>query len=294
MRAHKRYKPDDDYLRTDERHPRSVGFSNASFYDSDVICSSRFSVFNEETIQLCEEQERVLKLVMEGRSLCVTGVAGTGKSYLVKEMIARLNKAENSVAVTAPTGLAASLLPNGQTLHSWAAVQPFMEDPDWLEDEKELESLANGLISRLLGSAKWQERARGRWVGTEVLIIDEISMVSKYLFSLLDMFGRKLRGYSAPELLDVPFGGLQIVCVGDFLQLPPIMQSRKKKFCSPRFAFESNVWRKVIDVVVAENYPSTSRKRFSGNANESSQRKAGRDRTRAHGFTQKFWWTSFT
>jgi ATP-dependent DNA helicase PIF1 len=70
-----------------------------------------------------------------------------------------------------------------------------------------------------------------RWLDTKVLIIDEISMLSKELFELLDEIARKVFDN------DMPFGGMQLIVVGDFMQLPPVQRNESKQFC-----FQSHVW----------------------------------------------------
>ena len=77
-------------------------------------------------------------------------------------------------------------------------------------------------------------RAVKRWQDLEVLIIDEISMIDRPLFELLDKVGREIRRNH-----DRPFGGIQVVVVGDFLQLPPVPSKYTK---TREFCFESPVW----------------------------------------------------
>ena len=64
------------------------------------------------------------------------------------------------------------------------------------------------------------------------MIIDEISMLDADLFELLNEIARKVKGN------DLPFGGIQVVAVGDFLQLPPVQREKKEK----SFCFQSGVW----------------------------------------------------
>lgn len=117
---------------------------------------------------------------------------------------------EETVAVTAPTGIAAINI-GGQTVHSFAGI-----------------GLGRGERPAIVKKVMKNKSAVDRWKQTKVLIIDEISMLDRNLFELLDEIARRVCGN------DLPFGGIQIVVVGDFMQLPPVQNTG--------FAFESDVW----------------------------------------------------
>ena len=148
--------------------------------------------------RLTEEQQGVLKQVLAGRSVFFTGGAGTGKSFLLQEMVRRL-PGEGKTHVTASTGVAACVI-GGVTVHHWAGIGGSLEG----RSLEELVSIAS--------------RKRGKqWRAARTLIIDEVSMLDGAWLDVLDQLGRRLR-----HCPDKAFGGLQLVLVGDFFQLPPV------------------------------------------------------------------------
>ena len=159
-------------------------------------------------------QRRALALVLAGYSLFLTGAAGTGKSFCLRSIIAALEAREGagSVAVTAPTGIAATHI-GGMTIHSWSGIGLGKGGAD-------------ALVSRVLHSAPAVER----WRAARTLVIDEVSMLDGVLFDALDAIGRAARGQ--PSLA---FGGMQLLLCGDFFQLPPI-------FMPAGFAFQAGAW----------------------------------------------------
>ena len=96
-----------------------------------------------------------------------------------------------------------AILINGKTLHSWAGI-----------------GLGNDDENALLRKVKLNRHSNKKWKTTDILIIDEVSMLSPELFEKLDFIGKNLR-----KNLYKPFGGIQLVFVGDFYQLPPIKNS---------------------------------------------------------------------
>lgn len=157
---------------------------------------------------LTNEQANVLKAVLHGESLFFTGSAGTGKSYLLKFIISRL--APNTTFVTASTGIAACNI-NGITLHMFSGIPSSWLEPIKINNEHRKLS-HNEIAMRLMKN----ETKVHKWKSCKCLIIDEISMVPGDYFELLDHVGRIIRK------VNKPFGGIQVVICGDFLQLPPI------------------------------------------------------------------------
>lgn len=162
-------------------------------------------------IALSDEQEAVMNDITEGRNVLVTGSAGTGKSTILRELNRRFN---GTLPVTGSTGIAAVNV-GGSTIHSWAGLGL---------GEDSAENLAE---RHFTGRGK----AYKRITGSRILAIDEISMIHGDLFETMEELFRLLREDSRP------FGGVQMVLFGDFLQLPPVSRGRDL-----RFAFQTQAW----------------------------------------------------
>jgi ATP-dependent DNA helicase PIF1 len=160
-------------------------------------------------------QQAAFDAIMEGKSIFLTGPGGTGKSFLIKEVFDKLSTPGHSVSLTAMTGCAALLLHSkAKTLHSWSGI-----------------GLGTDVVPLLIGKIKKSRRAKLNW-RTDTLVIDEVSMMTPELFEKLEEIARKLR--DDPR----PFGGLQLIMVGDFFQLPPVSKGEETKF-----VFESPLWK---------------------------------------------------
>lgn len=175
----------------------------------------------DEKIILSGEQESALRLMMSGANMFLTGEAGTGKSTLVREFLRRCDR---ECVVLAPTGIAA-LNAGGTTIHSQMMLKPGLLNP------LSLEQLTDGNRCRVLRMAK-------------TVIVDEVSMVRSDLFCAMDA---RLREIACGQNKEMPFGGKQIVLVGDFMQLPPVVGGNdERKFINERFggvfAFETDLW----------------------------------------------------
>lgn len=150
---------------------------------------------------LSPEQQQVLDLVVNGQNVFFTGSAGTGKSYTLRKIISTLQSMYDpkTVHVTASTGVAATNI-GGTTLHSYAAI-----------------GLGNEPVEQIVNKVSKYRGVAERWRNTRVLIVDEVSMIPTDFFVKLDAIARRLRNN-----LGKPFGGIQMVLSGDFLQLPSI------------------------------------------------------------------------
>ena len=177
-------------------------------------------------MELSIEQDYALNLFENGENVALMGPAGTGKSFVVKQMIELAEKSKKTISVTAMTGCAAIVLGNGaKTVHGWSG----MGFPRGSKEDT---------VDRFFKYPKKNEKYIVNWESTNVLIIDEISMMSRYVFELLDQFGKNIRGNT------LPFGGLQLVFIGDFHQLPPIAD----KNCphSGDYCFTSPLWKETF------------------------------------------------
>ena len=173
------------------------------------------------------EQEEAVAEVIAGKSLFITGPGGVGKSYLIREIKSRLLVAGKTVGVVAMTGCAALQLECGaKTLHSWAGIGLGKESVD---------TLVAGI--RRFNAAK----SRARWQHTDVLIIDEVSMMTPDLLEKLDSVARIIR-----KRVAVPMGGLQVIFVGDFCQLPPVNRDISGASVEPQLLFECEVWSEIV------------------------------------------------
>ena len=153
--------------------------------------------------------------MMSGANVFLTGAPGAGKTYVLNQFVGRAMRAGKRVAVTASTGIAASHL-GGTTIHSWSGLGIL----DQLTDED---------LKRLGGS----ERLIKRYNATDVLVIDEVSMLHGRRLDMIDQAARLLRGS------DAPFGGLQVILVGDLFQLPPVNRGG----AAVDFVYSSAAWQ---------------------------------------------------
>lgn len=163
---------------------------------------------SQPLVLLSEEQKRIYDHILAGKNTFFSGPAGSGKSLIIKHVL-RDSPDTSRIAITAPTGVAAILI-DGKTVHSWSGLG---------KAEKGLMYYTNEFTP---GS---KNLAINRWNGTELLILDEVSMVHPDLFETLNMIGKIARGSPvdlAPVPSTKPFGGLQLVVSGDFFQLPPV------------------------------------------------------------------------
>ena len=165
-------------------------------------------------------QGLALEIMLSGESVLLTGPAGAGKTFVLNQFI-RLAKSEGKhVSVTATTGLAATHL-GGTTIHSWAGIGVY----DYLPQ----------------GFAEHMAKGRHEIISkTDILIIDEISMLHDYRLDMVDEVCRIVRKS------DEPFGGIQVIMSGDFFQLPPINKGDGR---SGGFVVHSRVWQ-MLDPVI--------------------------------------------
>ncbi len=178
-------------------------------------------------------QDQALTILKTGSNVFLTGEPGSGKTHLINEYVSYLREHEIEPAITASTGIAATHI-GGMTIHSWGGIGIKTE-----LDKQDLSTIATN------------EYVAKRVRRTHVLIIDEVSMLSPGTLSLVDMVCRTIRESAEP------FGGLQVVFVGDFFQLPPVVkkdtiQNAQATFMEDqfgRFAYDCVAWTGARSVV---------------------------------------------
>lgn len=204
--------------------------------NSEEVARDNLKKSRVSSIFLSDEQRAVLAMVLgdeskniKPKSIFFTGSAGTGKSVLLREIIAALrkqyHKEPDRVAITASTGLAACNI-GGITLHSFAGI-----------------GLGNSSTAELIKKIKRNQKAKHRWLRTKVLIMDEVSMLDGDLYDKLEEIARTLKNNGRA------FGGIQVIMTGDFFQLPPVPEKGK----AAKFAFHANTWSTTIEKTIALN-----------------------------------------
>ncbi|KAG8166646.1 hypothetical protein KVR01_002335 [Diaporthe batatas] len=162
--------------------------------------------------QLSPEQANVVALAASGRNIFYTGSAGCGKSTVLRAIVKRLKQMDKCVVVLAPTGRAA-LAVGGMTTWSFAGWTPNSHKRGIEELKAKARSKKNMAVRRRLRE-------------TDVVIIDEISMVENLHFERLDQVMRAARHRRRYQAEHLPFGGVQVIATGDFAQLPPVKPFR--------------------------------------------------------------------
>ena len=169
---------------------------------------------------LSVEQQICFDKYVAGENLFITGPGGTGKSFLIKTIVKHAENNEKSIRVCALTGCAAILLEcKATTLHMFAGIG--------LANKKN-EDLVSELFTKKAQKLK-------NWKKLEILIIDEVSMMSLKLLLLLDLIAKKY--YKN----DKPMGGLQVIFTGDFYQLSPVFSNGAEKEES-MYCFQDILW----------------------------------------------------
>ena len=159
-------------------------------------------------------QAQTLEILKTGANAFLTGEPGSGKTYVLNRYIDWLIACDISVAITASTGIAATHI-GGTTIHSWAGIGA-------------RDTLTQYDLDNIMGNEKTVRRVKK----ARVLIIDEISMLDGRVLDMVETVCRTVKQSGES------FGGMQVVLVGDFFQLPPIAGRGEMS----RFAFESRAW----------------------------------------------------
>ncbi|VDI51475.1 ATP-dependent DNA helicase PIF1 [Mytilus galloprovincialis] len=153
---------------------------------------------------MLDEDQKITFELANGHNLIISGQAGTGKSFLIKYIVKDQREKQKNVAIVCSTGIASTLYEElgAKTLHKWAGI----------EDRRHL----NEEIIHLVQSDERFMSVKHNIQTTDLLIIDEVSMVSAKTFNKVEVLCRKVRDNNKY------FGGIQVILSGDFYQLPPV------------------------------------------------------------------------
>ena len=174
-------------------------------------------------MDLSEEQQAAFNKYIQRKNIFITGPGGTGKSTLIKQIQLDAERKGKKIQVCALTGCAAVLLQcKAKTIHSWSGI-----------------GLGNGEIPFYVQKIQKNFYKKKVWKQVEILIVDEISMMSQKLFDMLDAIGKAVKKNCRP------FGGIQVIFLGDFYQLPPIGDKDEPE--TMRFCFESDEWNNTFE-----------------------------------------------
>lgn len=159
--------------------------------------------------------DRTVSLLCQGENIFITGPAGTGKSFILSVLKKHF---KDYVTLTATTGIASGNI-GGTTIHAWSGIQQ-LQIP----------------FPKILWECK-----RDNILTCNLLVVDEVSMLSAFMLEYLDKLFKMVRKNN------YPFGGIQVIFIGDFLQLPPVATSEEIKIypAKGQYCFESNVWNEL-------------------------------------------------
>ncbi len=170
-------------------------------------------------MQLSQEQEKAFELFKCGKNIFISGPGGTGKSALIKHIYKYvLEETKKNIQICAMTGFAATQINNkSTTLHAWTGI-----------------GLGTGDLESNLKKIRRVSIKKGNWLSAQILIVDEVSQMSLKLFNMLNAIGKRIRRNKNH------FGGIQLVFVGDFYQIPPV--GDEDEIETSQYCFESELW----------------------------------------------------
>ena len=179
-------------------------------------------------MQFSEEQQIAYEVFKSGENMFLTGPGGTGKSAFIRYIQEESFRKGRDIHVCAMTGCAAVMLEcKAKTIHSWAGI-----------------GLCGDPICKMVERVSRNRYAKAVWKAVDILVVDEVSMMSQKIFETLDAIGRHVRRSRRP------FGGIQLLFTGDFYQLPPVFKNNNDPAAilseddkkEGRFCFQSPLW----------------------------------------------------
>jgi len=175
-----------------------------------------------DNIEFTESQQLAFDKFKNKENIFITGPGGSGKSAVIRQIVDYADRTGIRYQVCGLTGCASVLLKcKAKTLHSWSGIGLGKGDID--------------IVSHRVAANKYK---RERWRSVDLLIIDEVSMMSQKLIDLLDLTAKKCRKNNRL------FGGIQVIFSGDFYQLSPV--GDKNEPSTSNFCFESPVFNKLF------------------------------------------------
>ena len=197
--------------------------TNNSFLNFENTMETKNVTFNKN-------QKLALEAMIDGKNIFLTGPSGTGKSFLINYFKDLVKKHKN-IAITSTTGISALLI-GGTTLHSFLGI-----------------GLGNSTVEEMIKNVESKDYLRKKLLMLDILVIDEVSMLSPELLTKIEKMLRIVRSGKKLSYInnnitkkEPAFGGVQIVATGDLLQLPVI---NSEKFC-----FECDAWKDTIQEVI--------------------------------------------
>ena len=173
-----------------------------------------------DDIEFTPSQQKAINKYINKENIFITGPGGSGKSAVIRKIVEHADKTGIRYQVCGLTGCASVLLKCGaKTLHSWSGI-----------------GLGKGAIEIVSHKVAANKYKRNNWRNVDLLIIDEVSMMSEHLIELLDMTAKKCRKNNRL------FGGLQVIFSGDFYQLAPVGDRDDESKRTHNFCFESPIF----------------------------------------------------
>jgi ATP-dependent DNA helicase PIF1 len=180
-------------------------------------------------ISLTKDQQKAFNLMVEGKNVFLTGPGGCGKSTVIN-LFKNEYQYKRKIAITSTTGISAILI-GGTTLHSYCGI-----------------GLGTSSVNELVEKIYKNTKVKRRILEVDTLVIDEVSMLSPDLFDKIETIFTiirstcKSKSFFNSSIDNKPFGGVQLILSGDFLQLPVV---NSEKFC-----FQSEKWETCIDTTI--------------------------------------------